>query len=112
MPIPTFTWIPDGTPTGTNTFRVLTAQFNDGYKQTAGDGLNNKSASWPLTFSGTKERIAAIKGFFDALGGSRPFYWAAPFDGQIAVRVDSYTVAPKGGTVYVLSATFEQAFKP
>ncbi|MCP5854454.1 phage tail protein, partial [Klebsiella pneumoniae] len=45
----TFTWCPYIEPTGSGTFRVRSAQFGNGYRQVAGDGINNEVQSWPLT---------------------------------------------------------------
>jgi len=39
----TFTWSPRVDPEGTSTFRVLRAQFGDGYAQEAGDGIHNET---------------------------------------------------------------------
>ena len=50
MAVEIFNWSPRINPQGRTKFRVLSAQFGDGYGQTAADGINNKVATWPLHF--------------------------------------------------------------
>lgn len=112
MTTPTFTWAPLVQPTGTATYRVLTAQFGDGYKQTAADGINNKVQSWPLTFSGTADEIAPIRNFLDAQQGYQAFLWTPPLGVQGYYKCAAHTLQPVEGDVYTLTATFEQSFQP
>ncbi|GAP66831.1 phage minor tail protein [Mizugakiibacter sediminis] len=112
MSTPTFTWQATGNPTGTVSFRVRTAQFGDGYKQTVADGINNKVQSWPLTFTGTKAEMQAIVNFFDERAGWQSFYWTPPLGVQGLYKVTTYSPTPKGGPIYTVTATFEQAFAP
>ncbi|WP_241001703.1 phage tail protein, partial [Pseudomonas viridiflava] len=51
-------------------YRVRASQFGDGYKQQVGDGLNNKLDSYPVTFSGTQERVLSIMTFLDRHAGA------------------------------------------
>ena len=44
MAVEIFNWSPRINPQGRTKFRVLSAQFGDGYGQTAADGINNKVA--------------------------------------------------------------------
>jgi len=108
----TFTWVPDKEPSGTVSFRVKSAKFGDGYEQVAEGGINNKTQSWPLTFTGPKSRIAEIKAFLDAHKGATAFSWAEPFGELLLVRCGEYQPRHAGGNVYRLAATFEQAFHP
>lgn len=107
-----FTWRPTGQPAGTVTFRRLSAQFGDGYRQVAGDGLNTKGQSWPLQFSGSKEQMGAILAFFDRHAGIRAFLWTPPLGEEGLYEVTSYSPTPMGGPAYTLSATFQQTFRP
>ncbi|MFJ2989950.1 phage tail protein [Collimonas sp. NPDC087041] len=106
-----FTWLPKNEATGTTKFDVLTARFGDGYKQTAENGINNRSESWPLTFVGNKARIMAIMNFLDSCSGARSFLWTPPLSEQILVKAGGYTRTPNGGGVYTLTVTFEQDFQ-
>ncbi len=112
MTTQTFTWSPVVEPTGTATYRVLKAQFGDGYAQTAADGINNKSQTWPLQFRGTAAKIAPIRDFLDACSGYQAFFWTPPLGSQGYYKCASYTLKPMGAGKYELAATFEQAFQP
>lgn len=107
-----FTWKHDAKPSGASTFRVLKAQFGDGYAQTAADGINNKSQSWPLSFTGRATAITPIKAFLDARGGAQSFFWTPPLGVQGYFRCPSYETKHLGGDVWQLSATFEESFQP
>jgi len=108
----TFTWKHDAKPTGTKTFRVLKAQFGDGYEQTAADGINNASQSWPLTFTGRSARIAQIEAFLDARAGAQSFLWTSPRMVQGYYKCPSYESRHLGSDVWQLSATFNETFQP
>lgn len=108
----TFTWKPDAKPSGTKTFRVLTAQFGDGYKQTAADGINNASQAWPLTFTGQASAITPIRDFLDARAGWQAFYWTPPLGTQGFYKCATYDLKQVGRDVWQVSATFEQSFQP
>ncbi|MBD9419812.1 phage tail protein [Achromobacter sp. ACM04] len=107
-----FTWKATGQPNGTVTFRRLTAQFGDGYRQVAGDGINSKVQSWPLTFSGSKKEMDLIAAFFDRHAGIRSFLWTPPLGEEGLYEVPGYSINPVGGVAYTISATFQQVFKP
>ncbi|SAI70472.1 Phage-related protein [Bordetella ansorpii] len=108
----TFTWPSANDPQGTVTFRRLVAQFGDGYRQAAADGINNKVQSWPLQFIGTDTYLAPILAFFDRHAGYRSFRWTPPLGEEGWYEVTSYSPTPIGGPVYTISATFQQVFKP
>lgn len=112
MTTQTFTWAPLVQPTGTANYRVLTAQFGDGYEQTAADGINNKVQSWPLTFSGTADEITPIRDFLDARQGFQSFFWTPPLGVQGYYKCASHTLQHVEGNVYTLTATFKQSFQP
>lgn len=108
----TFTWKHDSGPTGTSAFRVLTAQFGDGYEQTAADGINNKTESWPLSFTGRATVITPIEAFLDARGGWQAFLWTPPLGTQGYYKCASYESKQMGNDVWQLTATFKQSFQP
>jgi len=107
-----FVWSPKINATGTTKFDVLVAPFGDGYKQTAANGINNRTESWPLTFVGDEEKIKAIKRFLDARQGAESFWWTPPLSDPILVKAGEYATTPNGGGVYTLTVTFEQDFQP
>jgi phage-related protein len=113
MAIDTFIWTPTGTPVGDETYRNLKAQFGDGYEQSAGDGLNTVSESWPLTFTGVKNGyITPIRAFLRAKRGITPFYWTTPFGDTILCKADGLSSSPVGGGVFTVTVTFRQVFTP
>lgn len=109
MTAPTFTWSIQTQATGTETARVRTAQFGDGYKQVAQDGLNPVTGSWPITVGGASTDVRAARDFLRARAG-QSFYWTPPGDVQGLWRCVQWTIKPDGGIAFTLTATFEQAF--
>jgi phage-related protein len=110
--IETFTWAPALEAQGDTTFNVLSAAFGDGYTQAAANGINNQSDSWPLTFVGTYQKIADIKAFLDDKQGYKAFYWTPPMGVQALFRCEKYSRIAHTGTVFTLTAQFDQTFAP
>ena len=106
----TFTWTPLVGMNGTKKYRVLKAQFGDGYEQVAADGINNNIESWPVTFTGTKNEIKPIKEFLDRHAGYQTFYWTPPLGEKGMYRSFDITITPVEGEIFTLSTVFEQAF--
>ncbi|WP_247538435.1 phage tail protein [Ralstonia pseudosolanacearum] len=112
MAIETFAWPPVGSAQGSVKFRTLSAQFGDGYQQVAPAGINNRTSSWPLRFVDGKARILEIQAFIDRHAGAKSFYWTPPLGVRGLFRIGEYTPAVEVGAVYLLSATFIEAFAP
>lgn len=108
----TFSYTPVADPVGTSTYRLLKAQFGDGYMQTAADGINNIQRSWPLQFAGGAADVTPVRDFLDSHAGWKTFYWTPPLGIQGLYRVVSHTLQAQSGDNYILTATFEQAYKP
>jgi len=108
----TFIWSPLIEPQGTGKFRTRAAQFGDGYKQQAADGINAESQSWPLTFRGTEDYVMPILTFLRARKGHQSFYWTPPLGAQSLFTCAEYGVTAHGAGRYTLTATFEQSFQP
>lgn len=113
MAIETFLWRTQGVPEGSFNQRVRTAQFGDGYKQVAGDGINPETQSWPLTFQGLEKEMMPILAFIRR-HTTKSCQWTAPYGvvGLWRVTADSIKAVPVGGNVMSVSFTFEQSFKP
>jgi phage-related protein len=107
-----FKWSPKLGATGSVKFRVLKAQFGDGYAQTAPDGINNRSSSWPLSFTGIEAKIRPIKDFLDRQAGAKSFLWTPPLGVPGYFKVVEYQCVSQGGRVFTLTATFEETFQP
>lgn len=113
MSTPTFTWPPLRAAAGESTFRVRAAQFGDGYRQLAADGINNRTQSWQLSFAGKEARIAPIKAFLDARKGAERFHWTPPLEQAPRLfTAGGYSVQAQGKGLYTLSVTFTEAFQP
>lgn len=112
MAVETFTWRPLKAAQGQIDHRVRTSQFGDGYAQVVGDGLNNRSQSWPLTFTGRKDTIVAIRDFLDRHAGYKSFLWTPPLGSVGFYRAKEIGISAVGGLAYTLTVTFEQAFHP
>ena len=106
-----FTWAPKIESSGTVKFRVLKAQFGDGYAQTAPDGINNRSGSWPLSFTGAVAKIGEIAAFLDRHAGSRSFFWTPPLGLQGRFKAGEYQPVDHGGGIYTITVTFEESFQ-
>ncbi|MGY2183274.1 phage tail protein [Pseudomonas agarici] len=112
MAAETFAWVPNKNSSPTINFRTKSSKFGDGYEQRSMDGINNRVQSWPLVFSGQKQRIMEIMQFLDRQAGAAAFYWTNPFGETALYRCDEYQPMDVGGNAYTLAATFEQAFHP
>nr|DAH83230.1 MAG TPA: minor tail protein [Caudoviricetes sp.] len=107
----TFTWTPNNNLMATPKFKTLSAKLGDGYEQSAGDGINARSSSWSLSFTGKQERIAQICQFLDEHAGWRSFYWTEPFGKQVLIKTpDGYSTKDLGADVYTLTVTFKEGF--
>lgn len=107
-----FSWCPRVDVVGTETDRVRTAQFGDGYSQAVGDGINTRVGTWPLTFTGKRDYILPIKAFLDRHGGHKSFLWTPPLGEPSLFRAPERTVSPHGAENYTLTVTFNQVFAP
>ena len=113
MAIEIFTWCARINAAGEAKFSTRKVQFGDGYTQVSGNGINNRTQSWDLTFTGNETMIGAIQAFLDRHGGVRSFQWKPPLQAVGLYRSsDSYKPVALGAGLYDLTVTFEQAFKP
>ena len=106
----TFIWSPSVDPTGTSSFRTRTAQFGNGYRQVAADGINNEQQSWPLTFGGSEDEVAPIVAFLRSHRGASAFVWTPPLGEESLWTCNSFGMTPHGEDLYTVTATFEQYF--
>lgn len=93
-------------------FKLLEAEFGDGYEQAAIDGINNKREIWNLTWSREDGAdIVTLKAFFDSLNGVDPFFWT-PVNEVVPKlwRVRGYDSKPEASNVETLSLTFKRWF--
>lgn len=107
-----FTWSPRISAKGASNFRVLKAQFGDGYSQQVGDGINTEVQSWELEFTGPESYVNPIVSFLRRHKGYKAFTWRPPLGDTGLFTVDSMQVGAVGRGIYTISATFQQVFKP
>lgn len=56
-------------------YATLSAQFGDGYEQTAADGINTKQQTWTVAYTTMNETQSnTVLTFLDSVGGHLPFY--------------------------------------
>jgi phage-related protein len=101
-----FTWVPKIESAKETTYRVMRAQFGDGYRQQVKDGLNNAGRTWSLSFTGTAAYIDAIEAFLDTRGGE-PFLWAPPGKPVALYTCEAQSRTEHGLGRATISATFE-----
>jgi len=108
-----FTWQPRVNAEGASAFRVLSAQFGDGYMQEAGDGINTETASWTLEFVGYESQIQPIRDFLRQHRGFKPFLWTPHGESSPRLFVArEFTVQPMGAKAITLRTKFEERFAP
>lgn len=112
MAIERFTWPTQNGDAPDITYRVRTSKFGGGYAQIVGDGPNNKEDSYPISYTGPKNKVQEIMAFFDRHAGAKAFLWTTPL-GELGLFTCKKPVpTPMGGTVFKLTATFDRAFQP
>lgn len=107
----TFTWERQSGAAGRINFRIIEAQFGDGYSQVVPDGLNTKTQSWPLSFEGNMNYMQPILDFFARHKGAKSFYWTPPGEpAPLLFRASDLTLTSRGAGVYSLAVEFKQVF--
>lgn len=107
-----FTWCPSIEADVSVSQSVFSVQFGDGYKQAVGNGINNKSQSWGLTFRGRSEEIEMIAAFIDRHGGYLPFLWTPKDSTQLVWDCAGYNKTINTKDVSTLTCVFNQRFLP
>lgn len=108
--VKTFTWEVERGVDPTINYKVIEAQFGDGYKQTTADGINNKEEQYAIRTHAKTAVASEIMAFFDEHAGCKSFLWKPPL-GQLSLFT---CVDPKpvyqGGDLYVITATFVKSY--
>lgn len=107
----TFTWRVNNDSEGTGQLATYRAQFGDGYSQEQARGLNNDSQNWNVNVAGYASQIAPILEFIRDHAGES-FFWTPPLSEQGYFTCKTYRTREMGGSLFVLSMTFEQVFRP
>lgn len=113
MAIDTFTFCVRIGAEETINVSTLQAQFGDGYKQIAGNGINPSAESWALSCSGSVNNLADVRAFLKS-HVTRSFWWKNAWGETKLYRVKSDSIAPNfvNGQFVEIAFTFEQAFAP
>lgn len=110
MATPTFRWVVSTQATPSIGYTVRSAQMGDGYVQDAGEGVNNKTESWEISWTGSDSEVAAMMDFFDELAGYKSFYWTNPLNKIGLYKCKNPTPVEQGGNTYSLTGTFTKAY--
>ncbi len=95
------------------TVSTIEAQFGDGYKQIAANGLNAARETWTLSCNGEKEDMRELRAFLKAHVTSS-FWWVNPWGDKQLYLVKADSIAPKfvNGEFAEINFTFVQTFAP
>lgn len=97
----------------TETPRLISPSFGDGYKQDTPDGLNNAPCALSLTWENlTQAQCTQLTGFFRSHVG-QAFLWTLPDETTARKWVTGpWKRAWVAGAVYTLSVSFAERFLP
>lgn len=115
----TFTYRIRARPTGSLTFRVLQAQFGDGYTQKGSDGIHSIKRSYQVSIIGgpgcdlSYNEALEAKKFLEETYGYISFFWMPPGE-TVAFRFTcpGLQIVHDGGGIYTVTTTFEQVHFP
>lgn len=108
--VKTFKWRVERAVAPSLEYKVIKAQFGDGYAQTSSDGINNLSESWSITLPASLREAREIKTFFAEHKGFKSFLWTPPL-GELGL----YTCADpsyiqQSSQLYVITGTFVRSY--
>lgn len=112
MAVETFTWCERLGSSSTAEYRNRSSKFGNGYEQIVGDGPNNNSDSWSLSFTVSEAEALLIKKFLDSHGGNKSFFWTPPLGELNFYRGSAPAIAPNGAGFFTLTTMFTQSFLP
>lgn len=110
-----FTWTPQRSYSVTREPNVSVIKLGDGYEQRQTKGINPLLDSYSLVFKGTSAGCGdagnpaiQAEAFLRARGAVEAFYWTPSMDGEQRLFVCRKWNMTKDGSVFTLTATFEQ----
>jgi phage-related protein len=103
-----FNYIPDYESAIETKPRLIKAQFGDGYRQTAADGLNHMQRKWQLQFERKLAEVNSIEAFLRTKGGYTSFTWTAPDTVEYRVVCEEWAIGYVNFNRAVLTAVFEE----
>ena len=113
MAIETFTWPVQiqAQQQISYTQRIKSAQFGEGYEQVSGDGINPETIQVPITWTGKRSEVVAMRDFMRR-HVVKAFIFTPPFEQQGLYRItpESINLVPVAANVATITATFKQAY--
>jgi phage-related protein len=114
MPLTTFVPPIDPSPSTSRkiAFKILQAEFGDGYSQPTPDGINHRRRSLGLSWDVLDDDQAdEISEFLTERGGTEPFYYTPPRESAPTKWVcEEFTDDVQDGGFRKITATFKQSF--
>jgi phage-related protein len=110
MAVEQFTWLVEREVDPTIDYRVVEAQFGDGYAQTSSDGINNKSEEYAIRVHAKEADAKLIMAFFDRHKGTKSFIWQPPLGKLSLFTCKNPTPKAQGGGLYLITGTFKKAY--
>lgn len=113
MATDTFTWCVQVNASEEIKVSSLQAQFGDGYKQVAENGINSAAQTWTLSCNGKLDDMKPVRAFLKS-HVTASFWWVNPWGEQNLYRVTSDSIKPTfvNGNFVGIAFVFEQAFAP
>ncbi len=105
-----FTWPVQTKPTGTHMFSIRKTEFNDGYVQSAGNGINNHRQSWAITIDLPNPEMEQALDFLIRHAGYKRFIWKPPYRPAGTYVCETLAEQPHLDNQNVLTVTFEERF--
>ncbi|KPY70296.1 phage tail protein [Pseudomonas syringae] len=95
--------------------RTWENDFGDGYSQSGGVGINNRTEAWDVTVTGRYgpgQKLQQVRDFLDRHEGYKSFIWTPPGGVQGFYKAKGYKPNTLGGGLHSISANFKQTSKP
>lgn len=95
--------------------RVWENDFGDGYTQSGGTGINNKSEEWTHQAVGSLEagqELRQMRDFLDRHEGYKSFLWTSPNGTYGRFKVNGYKLDPLGAGQLKITFLMKQVFTP
>lgn len=104
---------PSYSSTKSTKYKVIRAEFGDGYSQRVADGINSVKKMGTLVFENLAPSDADdIEDFFNDLKGADPFYYTLPLEGSPTLWITEGEVQRtyQGPNSITITAKVEQVF--
>lgn len=98
--------------TKSQSYRVLKANFGDGYSQRSADGLNTEQETFDPTWNNmTYTQYQRLSSYLATRKGFRAFLWQSPMDGEQKPYIcESFSTTIVSYRVYTVSAKFTRVY--